>query len=217
MALFGQEIYRLVKLGLTELNESQQTGKTPNNPLSETHFFSAWVTKALKSHRFERCVVVSLTAWQRQARTQGVNAGLKQQFLAIERTYRTILDHQDLCQQVTNNQLEQLLTQLETADWSVITDLAVGRKLTVKSTGQSSLVICNTQIDSVFDATGQLTKPLSLYVRGDSQGLIDYCHQHQLLLHKMTDYKSAVKYHGQYIVYPLNNGKDLPCFVSEVL
>lgn len=215
MALFCQEIYRVVNTGLAELAQSQLAGKTPANPLSETHFFSAWVTKSLKQHRFERNVIVPLTAWQRQARTQGVQANLKQQFIAIERLYATIVDDDEQSMAVNQTQLDEVVAQLTTANWQVTTDVTVGRKLSIKSSGQSSLVICAKLRGSAFDSDGQLTKPMSLFVRGEVQWLIDLCHRHNLLLHKMTDYKSAVKYHGEYIIYPLNNGLDLPCVTSS--
>ena len=68
MNSFSAEIYRVVNAGLADLATSQQAGKTPINPLSETHFFSAWVTKALKNHRFDICAVVSLKHWQQHAK-----------------------------------------------------------------------------------------------------------------------------------------------------
>ena len=215
MALFCQEIYRVVSDGLSDLTQAQEAGKTPTNPLSENHFFSAWITKALKSHRFDICVVPPLSGWQRQARTQGVQAGLKQQFLAIQRTYAPILVDNNESKPIVKTQFTKLTELLTTADCQVTIELEVGKKLSLRSSGLSSLVICSKRWSVAFDDDGQLIKPISLYVRGDTQGLIDLAHSVDLLLHKKTDYKSAVKYHGQYLIHPLNNGSDLPCIISE--
>ena len=222
MINFSQEIYRVVNLGLDELAQSQQLGKTPKNPLSESHFFSVWITKGLKQHRFERCVVATLKNWQRQARTMGVQAQLKQQFEGIAQTYIKILKAQPdnnlfeatQCSPVERKSLEVMLDELLKGDWQLIDDALIKRKLTVKVATTNSMVICVEMLKQVFDATGQLTKPLSLYVRGDYQGLIDLCHSHNLLLHKVSDYKSLVKFHGEYIIFPDNNGTDLPCIIT---
>jgi len=42
MILFSTEIYKLITTALSELNDSQNTGKTPQNPLSEAHYLGAW-------------------------------------------------------------------------------------------------------------------------------------------------------------------------------
>ena len=213
MAFFAAEIFRVVGTAIDELSQSQLAGKTPNNPLSETHFFSAWVTKSIKQHRFDRCVLAPLKNWQRQARTLGVNAQLKQQFIDIARTYAAIFDENadNTSQPLTREHIDSIVQQLATEDWLVTLDVVIARKFSLKSSGVSSLVICPNQMAQVFDQNGQLTKPLSLYARGDGQALIDLCHRQHVLLYKVTDYKSKVKYHGEYIIYPANNGVDLPC------
>lgn len=221
MTFFSQEIYRLVSAGLAELAQSQLAGKTPSNPLSETHFFSAWVTKSIKQQRFDRCVLTPLRNWQRQARTLGANAQLKQQFSAIARTYAPLFNakvpddnlHRDNESglAVTRAQIESIVVQLSAEHWLVTTDVVIERKLSLKSSGASSLVVCARQLAQVFGGNGQLVKPLSFFVRGDSQALIDLCYRHQILLHQVSDYKSRVKYHGEYIIYPENNGVDIPC------
>lgn len=212
MTSFSQEIYQLVSSGLAELAQAQRDGKTPDNPISETHFFSAWVTKSLKTHRFEPCVGFSLKHWQRQARTQGANAQLKQQFLDVARTYRPILRQHNLG--VYHSQIEALITQAVAANWIVTTDIVIGAKFNLKSSWMSSLVVCAKQFGEVFDKKGQLIAPLSLYIRGEKQALIDLSHRGNLLLHRVSDYKSKVKYHGEFIIYPNNDGIDLPCIPS---
>lgn len=69
--------------------------------------------------------------------------------------------------------------------------------------------LCVKQYQQALSESGELIKPISLYVRGDVKQLVDMAYKHGLLLFKVTDYKSLVKYHGEYIVYPANN--DLNC------
>lgn len=210
MANFNQEIYKLVSEGLQELAESQQSGKTPQNPVSETHFLSAWVTKAIKQQRFDHCVAKTLVAWQQQARSMGKNARLKQQFEHIRQTYAGIPRDADAVKPTTEQQIQALYRELEQADWLVTTGYEVNRKVTHHTDGQASLVVCAKQYQDAISAQGEIIKPISLYIRGDVKHLIDTAYQQGLLLYKVTDYKSKVKYHGEYIVYPHNEGAHLP-------
>lgn len=210
MANFYQEIYKLVSEGLQELAESQQSGKTPQNPVSETHFLSAWVTKSIKQQRYDHCVAKTLVGWQQQARSMGKNAQLKQQFEHIRQTFAGIPRDGDVAKETTAEQIQSLYQQLQQADWLVTTEYEVNRKVTHHTDGQASLVVCAKQYQEAISEQGELIKPLSLYVRGDVKQLIQSAYQLGLLLYKVTDYKSKVKYHGEYIVYPHNAGLHLP-------
>lgn len=87
MATFYQEIYKVVSQGLQELSDSQQAGKTPKNPVSETLYLNAWVTKVIKQQRYDHVVGKTLVDWQKQARSMGKNAQLKNQFEQIKSCY----------------------------------------------------------------------------------------------------------------------------------
>ena len=68
------------------------------------------------------------------------------------------------------------------------------------------------RLQDCYDQEGILIKPISLYVRGNVQHIIDFAFEQNLLLYKKTDYKSKVKYHGEFVVYPNNDGTFLPEF-----
>ncbi|WP_305416054.1 DUF2913 family protein, partial [Photobacterium leiognathi] len=80
MTSFYNEILNVVTEGLSTLVAAQEAGKTQKNPVSETVFLSAWVTKMIKQQRFDHCVSKTLLQWQKQSRTMGKNAQLKVQF-----------------------------------------------------------------------------------------------------------------------------------------
>ncbi|MDX1301674.1 DUF2913 family protein [Photobacterium sp.] len=213
MAIYSQEIYKLVTAGLKELEESQLSGKIQKNPVSETHFLSAWVTRAIKQQAFDRCVVQTLMTWQQQARSMGKNAQLKQNFEHIAEAYEGVRGDDGKAMIITRDQVQSLYQSLEQKGWMVTTEFEVTRKVTHHTEGQASLVVCVKQFRDVFsipDGSTELAKPLSLYVRGSAQEIIDTAFSLGLLLFKVTDYKSKVKYHGEYILYPNNNGADLP-------
>ena len=212
MALFSQEIYKLIKTALAELDASQASGRTAGNTLSEAHYLGAWVTTAMKKKRFDTVVLETLKGWQRQARSLGKNAGLKEQFIYLEKCYSQVLDADKQVQPVAIEQLNKLYSALTELDWMVTTDLEVGDKLNRHSGGKDSLIVCAEKISNSFDIQGTLTKPLSLYVRGNQQVIVDLAFKQNLLLYKKTDYKSKVKYHGEFIVYPNNDGHSLPEF-----
>ncbi|MDV5169011.1 DUF2913 family protein [Photobacterium rosenbergii] len=215
MAKFYQEIYKVVSQGLQELTDSQQAGKTPKNPVSETLYLNAWVTKVIKQQRYDHVVGKTLVDWQKQARSMGKNAQLKNQFEQIKSCYEGIPRDGDLTDtlnaKILNDvQLKALYDRLEDQDWLVTTEYEVNRKVTHHTDGQASLVVCSTQYAAAFDEAGELVKPLSLFVRGDARALVDLAYEQGMLLYKVTDYKSIVKYHGEYKLFPKNAGTHLP-------
>ncbi|KLV07137.1 hypothetical protein ABT56_06170 [Photobacterium aquae] len=210
MTAFYQEIYKVVSEGLQELAASQQSGKTPKNPISETHFISAWVTKAIKQQRYAHCVAKTLLSWQQQARSMGKHAQLKQQFEQFEKTYGGILQDNGEAEAVTMTKLQAFYQALEANGWIVTTEYEVNRKVTHHTDGQASLVVCATQAKAAFAENGELVKPLSLFIRGTVPEAIDAAYGEGILLYKVTDYKSIVKYHGEYVLYPHNAGSHLP-------
>jgi hypothetical protein len=212
MVLFSQEIYKLISTALTELTDSQTSGRTPHNPLSEAHYLGAWVTTAMKQKRFDTIVVATLQGWQRQARSLGKNAGLKAQFNYLQKCYNQVLDEQKCVKNVHKTQLDNLYKVLEEQQWFVTLDREVGERLNRHSGGKESLIVCAQEIQTCFDETGELIQPISLYVRGNQQHIIDFAFAQNLLLYKKTDYKSKVKYHGEFVVYPNNDGTFLPEF-----
>ncbi|MDN2662082.1 DUF2913 family protein [Psychromonas sp. 14N.309.X.WAT.B.A12] len=209
MTSFSTSVHQVVSDALADLNEAQTKGKIPKNPLSETHFLAAWTTNAIKKKRYESDVLPTLTIWQRKARSLGKNAALVTTFAAIKRTYEHVFDESLSAKPVYKTQVSALCEQLIAQQWMVNTDLVVGEKLNRHSGGQASLIICTEQFESHFE-DGLLVKPLSLYIRGDIPEALAAAYQHTLLLHKVTDYKSKVKYHGEYIIYPENSGEFLP-------
>ncbi|WP_299015326.1 DUF2913 family protein [uncultured Photobacterium sp.] len=210
MANFYQEVFKLVSDGLQELTESVQSGKTPKNPVSETHFLNAWVTKVIKQQRYHHCTAKTLLAWQQQARSMGKHAQLKQQFEHIQQTFAGIPREGDEALPTTAAQVQSLYEKLEQSGWLITTEYEVNRKVTHHTDGQASLVVCAKQYQEAISEQGEVVKPLSLYVRGDAPFLIDMAYELGLLMYKVTDYKSKVKYHGEYIVYPHNGGPHLP-------
>ena len=212
MVLFSQEIYTLISSALNDLEASQASGRTQKNALNEAHFLGAWVTTSMKTKRFDRIAVPTLKAWQSKARSLGKNAGLKNQFAYLLDCYNQVLDTDKKVQAVNYSQVEALVKQLETEQWMVNTDLVVGNKLNRHSGGAASLIICEQEMLNNFDEQGVLIKPLSVYLRSDLQVLVKHAFEQNLLLHKITDYKSKVKYHGEFIIYPNNDGDKLPEF-----
>ncbi|OBU20298.1 DUF2913 family protein [Photobacterium aquimaris] len=210
MTIFFNEIYNVVSSGLTALQEAQATGKAQKNPVSESIFLSAWVTKVLKQHSFDRCVVKTLQEWQQQSRTMGKNAQLKLHFSRLADTYAQVTNEQGQSTVITPAVMTTFYTALEQQDWLVTNEYEVNRKVSHHTDGKASLVVCCAQYAEAMGDGDELVKPLSLYVRGNAQQFIDIAYQHGILLYKITDYKSKVKFHGEYVIYPHNAGGHLP-------
>jgi hypothetical protein len=214
MSSFSTSIYHVVTEALTDLNEAQLKGKIPKNPLSETHFLAAWTTNAIKKKRFDSKVVPTLIIWQRKARSLGKNAALVETFNELKQSYEHVFDENLKTKPITKNQLIQLCEQLNENQWLVDTELEVGEKLNRHSAGQSSLIIDKNELKSHFEH-GLVSKPISLYIRGDVKEVIQRAFELSILLYKVTDYKSKVKYHGEYLIYPNNDGEFLPERLTE--
>ena len=214
MTTFSTSIYQVVTTALTDLNEAQAKGKIPRNPLSETHFLAAWTTNAMKKKRFESDVLPTLQIWQRKARSLGKNANLVETFNTIKQNYEHVFDQDLKNKMILKDQFMALCSTLTDADWVVDTELDIGDKFNRHSAGKSSLIICSSEFNTHFE-NGVLAKPISLYIRGDINFAVNKAYNNALLLHKVTDYKSKVKYHGEYIVYPHNNGDFLPELVQQ--
>lgn len=210
--LFREQVYTLATQALESLAQSQANGKVPNNPLSESHFFSVWVSKSLKEKSFDVCMAPLLKHWQQCARTQGAGANLKSEFQSIKNTYQTL---DSIGHVVTKQKIENLIACLSTNDWQVNIEPSIGKKHSIKKEKASSLVIDNSKFSCVFNESNELKSALSVFVRGDQQSFIDVAHQQGLLVFKVTDYKSMVKFHGEFIIAPNNNFNAVAQFISN--
>lgn len=209
------EIKRLASLALSELNDALTQKKIPTNPISEEGFLCRWVATASKKQRFLPCVNEDLKRWTQQGRSMGKNANLKAQLTEINQFYTRVFTQDDEHPAITKNQFDQFVLSLKDADWMIHTEFDIDRKVRVISDGQDSFAVCNTAFTQAFDETDTLTKPLSLYFRGHEPWFVAKAFEHQLLLKKITHYKSIVKYHGEYQIWP-NNQMNALCVIPKI-
>ncbi|EEX41472.1 DUF2913 family protein [Vibrio furnissii] len=206
MADYYLEIQNVVNTALAELDAEHRSGKLVNAPVANNHFLVHWVTKALKGQRFHRCVVDDLTRWQKAGRSKGNQSELLFTFKRISAYYASFFnDARD--NTITDKKIEQFLDTMEQDGWEVSTSepLVNCGKVQIFTDGQNSLALCATQCESCFEGE-LLTKPMSWFVRGHHAGFVEKAAAAGFMLHKRTDYKSNVKYHGEYLVYPGNMG-----------
>ncbi|MGO1298861.1 MAG: DUF2913 family protein [Vibrio sp.] len=198
------EIQNVVNSALAELDAEHAAGKLVNAPVANNHFLVRWVTKALKSQRFDRCVRDDLVRWQKSGRSQGNDAHLLPTFRRIAAYYA-----QSYAEPVTitDQKIEVFLDEMEALGWEVSTSEPImgQRKVQIYTDGQNSLALCADQCDSCFDGE-VLVRPMSWFVRGNHQAFIELASNAGFVLHKQTDYKSVVKYHGEYQIFPGNQG-----------
>ncbi|RJG48213.1 DUF2913 family protein [Motilimonas pumila] len=196
-----------VETALADLIQAQQQGKVSATPVSEGHYLAVWLTRAIKQQRFASSIAKYLLGWQKQARSQGTKAELKKQFQSILATYQ----HPGLVSNdspISRERIEALLDDLADQGWQVVSEHAVDRKVTHFTAGQASLVICRNNLEQALSSN--LVEPLVLYVRGPVPELVQQAAHRGLLLFKTSDYKSKVKYHGEYRIFPHNEGPKVP-------
>ncbi len=210
MSQYTVEIQRLVNAALEEIGAEHKTGKVVDAPIANNHFMVRWVSKAIKAQRFHRCVSSDLIRWQKAGRSKGTNAMLMQTFQRISRLYGEFLPSADQDNNLTDHQIEQFLEVMEQAGWDVSTSepLVNCGKVQFFTEGQNSLALCANQCDDSFDGE-VMHKPMNWFVRGNHAQFIDMAAKAGFMVHKVTDYKSNVKYHGEYLIYPANRGLQL--------
>lgn len=215
MTIYRKELQRLISTALSDLEQAHQGGKTPNSPVSNNHYLVRWVTKSLKQQDFDRCVVADLTRWQKQGRSKGNQADLYSTFKSIFAFYQQFFPDGD-GKVLRDSDIERFLEKMESLNWEVSTSepLVDCGKVQIFTEGPNSLALCANQCDSCFETVeGQeeeiLSKPMHWFVRGHHAGFITLAAEAGFMVHKVTDYKSSVKYHGEYIVFPNNEGTQL--------
>lgn len=209
MPVYSEEIQKVVNTALEELKQQHKQGKLANTPVSNTHFLVRWVTKSLKNHRFHSSVGKDLIRWQKMGRSKGTESDLLFTFENISRFYGRFLPEGEAEKPIRDADIEAFLDQMEEQQWSVCTEHDLTEKTQIFTEGDSSLVLCARQCDECFEGGEILVKPISFFVRGNHAEFIRLATEAGFLVHKRTDYKSVVKYHGEYLVYPGNQGKQL--------
>lgn len=209
MSEYYLEIQRVVNTALQELTAEHQANKLVNAPLANNHFLVHWVSKALKAQRFHRCVVDDLNRWQKAGRSKGNQSELLFIFKRISAFYGQFFA-QDADNIITDKKIDTFLEFMEAAHWEVTTcdPLVNEGKLQLFTDGQNSLALCANQCESCFDGE-LLVKPMNWFVRGHHADFVEKASSAGFMVHKRTDYKSNVKYHGEYLIYPSNHGVQL--------
>jgi len=205
---YSSEIQNVVNSALSELKQSHAKGRLANTPITNTHFLARWVTTALKSQRFHACVRADLVAWQKLCRSQGAGSVLLQKFEQISALYGKYLPLESEAPALLDSQIEAFMDHMEALGWEVVNEFEVTEKIQVFADQPNSFVLCAKQCAENFDGA-ELNKPMSFYVRGNHAEFIQQATAQGFLLHKQTDYKSLVKYHGEYVIHPRNQGKKL--------
>lgn len=210
MSNYTKEIQNLVNAALADLDQEHRSGKLANAPVANNHYLVRWVTKALKSQRFGRTVGDDLTRWQKAGRSKGNDAGLLFIFKRISGFYAQFFPEGEEHKVIKDSDIEAFLDAMEQAGWEVSTsEQLVGcGKVQIFTEGQNSLALCADQCESCFDGE-LLVKPMSWFVRGNHAEFVEKASQAGYMVHKVTDYKSMVKYHGEYLIFPANEGNQL--------
>ncbi len=208
MSDYYAEIQNVVNCALTELKQEHKSGKAVNAPVANNLYLLRWVTKAIKTQRFSTITSGDLIRWQKMGRSKGNNAALLPTFERISAFYGQFFDKGE--QELTDAMIEQFLEVMENAAWGVTTSevLTDGSKVQFYTDGSNSLALCANQCDDCFDGE-RLVKPMSWFVRGNHAEFIELASKAGFMVHKITDYKSKVKYHGEYLVFPMNRGAQL--------
>lgn len=210
MSTYAKEIQELVNAALAELKAEHQSGKLTDAPIANNHFLVRWVTKSIKTQRFGRLVSGDLIRWQKVGRSKGNAADLPTVFKRISAYYAQFFDDESKGKTLKDSDVETFLDTMIALDWDVSTSepLLNGGKVQIFTDGHSSLALCADQCDDCFDGE-LLIKPMHWFVRGDHALFVEKAAEAGFMVHKVTDYKSVVKYHGEYIIFPENKGSQL--------
>ena len=208
---YNHEVLTLALAGLSALTLSASQHKSVRTPAQESHFLCNWMVESLKGKKFSKLVADDLTAWIRQARSQGAGAQLKNLLERIVYQYQT-------ANAVTVDfdvRLNAFIAELTEQKWVVITDSVVNEKLKLDSDGQSSLIISAKELSDHIKL-GKITKAISLYVRGNEDFIATTSLKHGLLLSQGNKKTSLIKHHKNYQLMPKNQHAKL-CLLNATL
>ncbi|MDN3609859.1 DUF2913 family protein [Vibrio ostreicida] len=210
MSQYTSEIQNVVNTALEELTAAHKLGKVTDAPVSNNHYLVRWVTRVLKSQQFSRIVVSDLTRWQKMGRSKGNESALMATFQRISQFYGAFFPHNQEEVALKDSDIEAFLDHMEQSGWEVSTSepLTQCGKVQIFTEGPNSFALCSNQCDDCFDGEA-LVKPMSWFVRGNHAQFVEQACLAGFVLYKVTDYKSNVKYHGEYLVYPANQGTHL--------
>ncbi|MCZ0750665.1 DUF2913 family protein [Aeromonas enteropelogenes] len=196
---YNQALLEMASQSLAELarTAAQKAGK--RTPAQKSHFLCSWMAESLKEKRFSRLVMEDLKEWVQLGRTLGAGADLKGLLERIVSQYERAM----AAPTQLGTRLNALLAELAAAGWLVITESEINAKLKLQSGGQPSLIISASEYGEHIE-DGELTRPLTLYVRGDEQLLAQAAFTHALLLSLGNKKGSLVKHHKAYRVMPGN-------------
>ena len=209
MSSYCYDIQNVVNTALNELALQHKNGKLANTPVSNTHFLLRWITRSIKTQRFPRTVVADLTRWQKMGRSKGTQSELMFNFNNISDFYGKYLPEGEEAKPILDSDIEKFLELMEQQQWGVSTEFELTEKIQVFTDGNNSLLLCAKQCDDCFQGGSELVKPMSFFVRGNHADFVRLATEFGFLMHKRTDYKSLVKYHGEYLLFPRNQGEKL--------
>lgn len=204
---YNEALLALAIAGINDLTISNSQQKGQRTAAQESHFLCNWMVESLKKKRFSKLVADDLTQWIRLARSQGAGAQLK---VLLE---NIVSHYQNAKTQQLSQALEDMLAELTQQDWLVVTDTPITTKLKLDADGQSSVVICQTQLTQ-HRHEGEIIKPISLYVRGDENLLAKAAYHHGLLLSQANKKTSLIKHHKTYLLMPKNQHNAL-CLLAN--
>lgn len=196
---YNQALLEMAGQSLAELARTAEQKAGKRTPAQESHFLCSWMAESLKEKRFSRLVMEDLKEWVQLGRTLGAGADLKGLLERIIRQYERAM----AAPTQLGTRLNALLVELAAAGWLVITESEINAKLKLQSGGQPSLIISASEYGEHIE-DGELTRPLTLYVRGDEQQLARAAFTHALLLSQGNKKGSLVKHHKAYRLMPGN-------------
>jgi len=210
MSQYTVEIQKLVNQALAEMAKEHESGRLSNGSVANNLYLVRWVTKAIKSQQFSRLVADDLTRWQKMGRSKGDKAGLMLTFERISKYYQQCFPQGEPERVIRDKEIDAFLDMMEQNGWEVSTSepLVGCGKVQIFTEGPNSLALCSEQCDSCFDGE-EMVKPMSWFVRGHHADFVEKASAAGFMVHKVTDYKSNVKYHGEYLIFPANRGNQL--------
>lgn len=196
---YNQAVLQFATAGLAALAEASAKSSSVRTPAAESHFLCSWMVTALKQRTFSKLIADDLTLWVRQGRSMGAAAELKTLLEKIKAQYSYINDKQSGLGLAIHN----MLAELESQEWLVITDQEVTKKLKLDSDGCNSLIISDDQFTQRI-VDGELIKPITLFVRADETLFAKIAYQHDLILSPGNKKASLIKHHKAYQIWPKN-------------
>lgn len=211
---FAEDLYNMILGGLLALSSAQNAGLVSYSPGSESIFLGKWLKLAKKQHRFPKSISTEIDNFLISYAKKGRSAGLSTIFSQICTEYQICKIRLQEFDQSPKQRFNTAMKILGNKDWIVHlpVDHDFEAKGAYKPNAPKEIFMTKWDWLEMFDEDDNVAKPVSLFVAGSAQEVIDCLYVHGFILVTIDQDKGI---HHHFKIYPKNIYKGVVTIPSQ--